>query len=464
VLEDRDVEPVDSERFKAFSSFLEIVRERAFRLSIPELLELLYIDGGYKAYLSSNDDRRIFEEHYDYLYSYAVQYEAEGRGLSDYARFLRNTLGKADKLPETSVLKRERSGVQIMTVHKSKGLEFKVVIFAGIGGTNQNDKDSYVFEYNGNLIASENRGVQKLLEKDRKDRELAELKRVMYVALTRAKDHLILVGGYKVNKGGDISSGDVLKWYMDAVGADVSTHTCANSDVTIEDISKTRRMAWTPSVDSCLKAADPSCFTGFKSRATRMGVTDLKRLRKTDDGSDSCVELKRYAVDSILGTANLHDKFGTLCHQVLEHLLRFGSYDDVECHVCDADSDNSLLLGQARGFADSFIRSEFFSKHVKGRKTLEELRFYTFDEELPDVALEGVIDLLVLGDGYNLVVDYKSDSIRNPEEHRMQILAYIKVAEQIYGKRCYGTLYYLRDGSLGGFWDKKGNPVSPEAL
>ena len=101
---------------------------------------------------------------------------------------------------------------------------------------------------------------------------------------------------------------------------------------------------------------------------------------------------------------------------------------------------------------------------MKGRKTLEELRFYTFDEEAPDVALEGVIDLLVLGEDYNLVVDYKSDSFRNPEEHRIQILSYVKVAEQIYGKRCYGTLYYLRDGSLGGFWDRDGNPVSPEAL
>lgn len=464
ILYNKDVEPIDEKRFQAFNSFLGVVREKAFRLTIPELLELLYIGGGYKAYLLSNDDRRSFVEHYDYLYSYAVQYDSEGRGLTDYARFLRNSLGKADKLPEASVLKRERSGVQIMTVHKSKGLEFKVVIFAGIGGTSQNDKDSYVFEYGGNLIASENKGVLKLLEKDRKDRELAELKRVMYVALTRAKDHLIMVGGYKLNKDGEVVSGEVLKWYLDAVGADVHDLTCTNEDVTIEDISKTPRKTWTAPENYDLDKLIPSGFVEFKSRATRMSITELKRLKKSNNSLDESIELRKYDIDSIIGTANLQDKFGTLCHLVLEHLLRFGSYDDVECHICESDSDNNLLLFQAREFADSFVRSSFFNDHVKGRKTLEELRFYTFDEEAPDVALEGVIDLLVLGEDYNLVVDYKSDSFRNPEEHRIQILSYVKVAEQIYGKRCYGTLYYLRDGSLGGFWDRDGNPVSPEAL
>ncbi len=454
------VELVDERRFEAFNAFLDKVRESAFRLTIPQLLELVYIEGGYKAYLFSNEDRRSFVEHYDYLYSYAIQYDGEGKGLTDYVRFLRNSLGKGEKLPEASVLNRERSGVQIMTVHKSKGLEFKVVIFAGIGGTSQNDKDNYVFEYGGNLIASENKGVQRILERDRKDRESAELKRVMYVALTRAKDHLIMVGGYRVNNDGELSCGDILKWYIAAIGADVDTLSCDNDDVILEDISELTKGRWTPPEVAPMELVDPASFTEFRSRPTRLSITELERANKINNGLEFGEELRKYDVDSIIGTSNMQDKFGTLCHLVLEQLLRCGSYEDVECHICESDSDNRLLLQRARCFADSFVSSDFFKTHVRGRRTLEEQRFYTFDESLPEVALEGVMDLLVLGEDYNLVVDYKSDSFRNPEEHRMQILSYVRVAEQLYGRRCYGTLYYLRDGSLGGFWDSDGNEVS----
>ncbi len=460
IVDKADVEGVDRARFEAFSSFLEKVRECAFRLSITQLLEMLYIEGGYKAYLSSNGDRLSFIEHYDYLFSYAVKYDDEGRGLCDYARFIRNSLGKGGKLPETNVLKRERSGVQIMTVHKSKGLEFKVVIFAGIGREGQKDGDNSVFEYHGNLVASENKGVQRILEKDRKEKELAELKRVMYVALTRAKDHLILMGGFKLTSKGSLSCGDILKWYFNSIGADPQSLECKNPDVVIEDISATKKEGWEPPEEIPFKVFEESDFVEFTSRETRVSVTGLKKRSDQNDISDDVVTLKKYSIDSIIGTSNLQDKFGTLCHLVLEHLLRFGSYEDVECAICESESENRELLLQARAFADSFIRSDFYEKRVKGRRTLEEIRFYTFDEAVPDAAVEGVIDLLVLGEDFNLVVDYKSDSIRNPEEHRIQVLSYVKVAEQIYGKRCYGTLYYLRDGSLGGYWDGNGNEVS----
>ena len=77
----------------------------------------------------------------------------------------------------------------------------------------------------------------------------------------------------------------------------------------------------------------------------------------------------------------------------------------------------------------------------------------------PDVAVEGVMDLVVFGDEFNLVIDYKTDMFRNPEMHRRQVCTYVKVAEDLFGKKCYGTLFYLRDGSTPGFWDRDGNPV-----
>ena len=72
---------------------------------------------------------------------------------------------------------------------------------------------------------------------------------------------------------------------------------------------------------------------------------------------------------------------------------------------------------------------------------------------------EGSIDLHVLGNDYSLVVDYKSDREMNPDFHRGQICAYIKAAEGMFGKKCYGVLLYLRSMESGPFWDSEGKVI-----
>ena len=52
-----------------------------------------------------------------------------------------------------------------------------------------------------------------------------------------------------------------------------------------------------------------------------------------------------------------------------------------------------------------------------------------------------------------------ADRTKAPLIHKKQITTYVKVARQLFGKKCYGVLYYLRDGSLGDFWDEDGNAV-----
>ncbi|MBQ5365220.1 MAG: hypothetical protein IIU49_04030, partial [Spirochaetales bacterium] len=86
----------------------------------------------------------------------------------------------------------------------------------------------------------------------------------------------------------------------------------------------------------------------------------------------------------------------------------------------------------------------------------EDKRLYGPDATDADVAVEGVMDLVVFGDDFNLVIDYKTDMFKDPEIHRRQVQTYVRVAEEVFGKKCYGTLYYLRDGSSPGFWDRDG--------
>ena len=465
--------PLDADRYQLFLTFLEKVKQNAFRLSISQLLELILVEGGYKAYLSSNDDRETFQEHFEYLFSYAISYDSENKSLTDYVRFLRNHLGQSEKLPETSVLHGNKTGVQIMTIHKSKGLEFKIVLYVGIGTGVRGDAAPYVFSYQGNLISTEQKALYNILDDDRKDREEAELRRLMYVAMTRAKDHLILIGGYKVLSSGEVKSERVLNWYAQAIGADLENCTSENPDVEICDISQTPRDFGSRSVIRTFTF--PPAFSDFAVKRHRLSVTALERLTSSPISSEEVVlgidEIfsdvvsnkatltKLYDVDNLISEKSLQDEFGTLCHQVLEETLRNGSADDIQCTICESESENQKLLSQAKAFANTFLESPLYKTLILGNPTLEELRFYTNMEELPDVAIEGVIDLLVMGKTYNLVIDYKTDVLRDPEKHKLQVLSYVKVAEDLYHKPCFGLLFYLRDGSIGPIWDHFGKSV-----
>ncbi len=452
----KPVLPIDAGRYRAFLELFGRVKAVAFRLTIAELLEMLYIEGGYRAFLESELDRSVFEEHYEYLSSYAIQYDDQGKSLTDFARFLRDKMGTSDKLPDAEVLCRQKSGVQLMTVHKSKGLEFKVVIFSGIGSRPRGDESRYVFEYNGDLVSTESKGILKILEQDRSEKEDAELKRLMYVALTRAKDHLILVGGFRFTKEGEVSSAKVFKWYCDAIGADLHSCTCNDEGVTIEDVTSLALYRAHHDDDNTDYSWADGVFPQFRQKASRVAVTSLGHSVEFAETGQS---LPVFKADSIVGPMELQAKFGTLCHYVLECLMRDGSYDGVTCDICDSEHDNELLLEQAKAFADGFVSSSFYRDHVQNRKTHEELRFYTSDSAGSDVAVEGVIDLLVMGEDYNLVVDYKTDVFKNPEVHKAQVLTYIKVAEDLFKKRCLGTLFYLRDGSTSVLWDREGREL-----
>ena len=87
----------------------------------------------------------------------------------------------------------------------------------------------------------------------------------------------------------------------------------------------------------------------------------------------------------------------------------------------------------------------------------EEVRFYTYVTS--DSVLEGVIDLVVFKEDYNLIIDYKTDRTKNIDDHKAQVVQYVKTATDIYKKPCYGTLFYLREREVEPFWDKDGNII-----
>lgn len=452
---DEAQEGEDKRKYESWLVFKARVEEAAFRLPLPSLLEFIWIEGGYASYILENALYADFEEHYEYLYSYAVSFLKSGRGLVEFVSFLRNSLGNTDKLPETTVLHLEKKGVQIMTIHKSKGLEFPIVIVAGTGGGSRGEVSQYLFKKGGSFYLAPAKEVSKLYFDDTKLEE-AELKRLLYVSETRAEDHLVLTGSCKYNKDGSLDgrTGELLKQIMDKIGYSGEAKTAMDKNIVIENI--TNEVAkFSTSGGGSLKAVLESKYKAyvapsFKSEPHRLSVTSLEALSEEEGEL-----LPSLSADAIIAKYSAWTDFGTLTHLVLEKAVKGESLSDIGCNIAESEAENKALLKEAFALKDAFFESRLWAFVGEAERECE-LRFYVYYPPL-EAAAEGVADLVVFLDDYILVIDYKTDASRRENAHKVQLTTYVKAIEEIYGRRCLGTICYLRDLTPEPFIDKDGN-------
>jgi ATP-dependent helicase/nuclease subunit A len=133
------------------------------------------------------------------------------RGLMDFINYAGH-LKKAVDVGQMKLLGEGEDVVRLRTVHKSKGLEFPIVIVAGLGKRFATEKDEPVKIHKdvgiGLRWVDPASGIykktllQNIIERKKEREDLAEEIRVLYVAFTRAMDKLILLGGWPGGAGG----------------------------------------------------------------------------------------------------------------------------------------------------------------------------------------------------------------------------------------------------------------------
>lgn len=196
------------EKTAAFLSKLSGWRELAGQISVPELIWQLYRDTGYYDYVGSMPGGLQRQANLRMLVDRAEAYEkTDFRGVFRFLRFVERMNESETDLAIASTLGEGENVVRIMSVHKSKGLEFPVVILADIDKqfNRQDAQDALLVErhlgFGPYCIPEENfryPTVARLASAARIMRAgKAEELRVLYVALTRAKEKLILVGKEK---------------------------------------------------------------------------------------------------------------------------------------------------------------------------------------------------------------------------------------------------------------------------
>ena len=190
-------------RSAEFLRVLSGYRRLAPDMALSELLWQIYDDRGVYALCAAMDDGEARRQNLTELFELARAFEATGyRGLHRFVDWLRR---QAESGAEPTAAPAARRAVRIMSIHRSKGLEFPIVFLCGLARQfNKSDTAATVLVHPilglGPKRTDPERGVEyptfaRTAVAARIAREtLSEEMRLLYVAMTRAKERLVMTG------------------------------------------------------------------------------------------------------------------------------------------------------------------------------------------------------------------------------------------------------------------------------
>lgn len=213
-------------KLQGFLELLEKLSDLAIYLPLHELLYKIFDSTGYYDYVSAMPAGEVRKANLNMLVEKAAAYEATSyKGVFHFIRYIENLKRYNTDFGEASITGEQSSTVRIMSIHKSKGLEFPIVFVAGTGKMfNKQDARGKIlidadFGIGTDYLDTERRLKGPTLKKNAMKRRmeleaLGEELRVLYVAMTRAKEKLILTAS-------DRSLENRLVKWDNAAGADV---------------------------------------------------------------------------------------------------------------------------------------------------------------------------------------------------------------------------------------------------
>ncbi|MBF2465227.1 helicase-exonuclease AddAB subunit AddA [Listeria welshimeri] len=193
-----------ADRISDFITQLNNWRELSIRENLTALIWQIYQETNFYEFVGGLPGGKQRQANLRALYDRANQYEKTAfRGLFRFVRFVERLEVRGDDLGTAKTLGEKEDVVRMMTIHASKGLEFPVVIISGLTKKfNMRDIYSKTLLDKDYGFASNYRDIEKMIVyptimqqaiKQKKSREMiAEEMRVLYVALTRAEEKLIL--------------------------------------------------------------------------------------------------------------------------------------------------------------------------------------------------------------------------------------------------------------------------------
>ncbi len=440
------------DKYKNFLEKINRWREIARQVSVPELLNLIYRETGYYDYCANYG--RIAQANLRMLIDRAAAYEKTAfRGLSRFIQFIKKIKDLGNDLAAARTLSESENVVRVMTVHKSKGLEFPVVFVAGLG------KKFNFQDLKENVITHRNFGVgilrplensvrvntfaRRIISQKVKAEMKAEELRILYVAMTRAKEKLILSGisagnvSEKINCPFDWLLNLELEKFFNVTEID-------SANIKIVDVKP-------PEKTEEKISAEIEKLPALENIPAKFSVTEIKRRLNEDEQVETFTAQKHiYHRPNFLQQKEISGaEYGTLMHSVMQHLdfggdlTRAGILAQIENFISlqIINPEHAEIVERRADIIAKFFQSEVGKKAVHAQEIYKELPFSyfvdaksttLFDSE-DRILIQGIIDLLFKYDGKWFLIDYKTDRNNTDEhfrqEYRQQIFYYVQAVE-----------------------------------
>lgn len=472
-------------------------------LNIALLITKFWYNSGYRFESLVSPYYENKSEIYDFFFELACKADRQGKNPAQFLEYIedlqKNGFEEGAKKIESLNIPVERGhGVHILTIHKSKGLEFPVVFIYGCGDKEKSQRNAgaYYFTHDDklnydlltlNLPSAEGLKNEKYsnyffskYKNEEQKKSTAELKRLLYVAATRAESALFLTGTLpkltKLEKESVLYDNETdplikrLKLYRDKLADKTFSASFLNLIVPAvlaaeeEDEEQSWIIESIPflSREELRKLAKDYAQIKDKRPADTILIQRIESAKKYYAGA--CVEepyvssvnymsaSKMYDDDIVLWKKRQSPKiivknkgylsavdFGTIVHNIIED--RFKGVK--EC------PPKKGFLKRAHSMADNFFNSELGKKSLAAPFIKTEYPFVSLIEDgNKKIYISGKIDLLFRNEESLYIIDYKTDKEIEPQRHTAQINVYKKAVCDIFPdeKNIKAYLFYLRSG------------------
>ena len=384
--------------------------------------------------------------------------------------------------------------VRVVTIHRSKGLEYPVVFVAGVGKSfnNEDYTRAKLFKHRefgigayrtlkGSQLKVKTLATQAVSKKIA-DESLAEELRILYVALTRAEEKIFLVGTASQKKLDDLrpvdaledydilSAGKFMDWLLpikDALAPVIRSEIVPHSKV-LEIQERPLKLTQ----EKTLQPPEKLSTTPLEKIPAKLSVTELKRRLGT---SDEELETSSLISNSPFPTSNriyrrpefMQRKevsgveFGSIIHKVMQSLNLSGdlSTKGISIQIEELARRKIIPPEHVKLIKSSkiakFFASELGRRLINAQEIYRELpfsrlidaqEFFHVDEK---IFIQGIIDLLFKdATGKWILLDYKTDrdTVDIAERYRIQIELYVAAVEALLKIKVAEKYLYLLNG------------------
>jgi ATP-dependent helicase/nuclease subunit A len=202
------LDEADREKYLCGQKIYFSIREKAANENISSLVSELWYNEGCRYETEWHPNTSVYREYFDYLYHLTVVADNANQGLAAFTDYMRELRDSGERLKDIDIPLDRPGAVHLLTIHKSKGLEYRVVFVCCCGKYSRRNQDKNVYNSNSaGMVFSPPlpescyhiSGVKKnffweQVSAEEKRKRTAELRRLLYVAMTRAEEKLFLTG------------------------------------------------------------------------------------------------------------------------------------------------------------------------------------------------------------------------------------------------------------------------------